>query len=135
VLREVAAVLADAGADEAQRAAELRQIYKRRIEDPVDLLRRHKLLVVPPKERHSYRPTPFPAEQRRELDRLVQRLLAVDKERLLSKGPRDSAVDLMREIGEGLAGEEPLLADRVRQAVQRGCGNLRASHAPPSVGR
>ena len=124
VLSAIAEVLADSTADELARSTQLREIYKRHVETPIELLLAENLLVRPRAERHRYVPTPFPAGESMAVEELMRRLLRFDKARFRGKQSAGSAVELMRELRNQLWSPHRQLAKRIDAAIDRALPRL-----------
>ncbi len=137
VASDVAAVLADETADQVTKSARLLELYRRHVEDPVDLLREHNLLVELGMDRHRHQPIPFPDALEQARRDLLNRLLRVDKSRLRAQGRPDSAIELMREIRDELGGRQRPTAERIDAAIDRalpGLSDRAAIHGPGGDG-
>jgi hypothetical protein len=97
----------------AERQEYLRRIYKRLVEDPVDLLEDLGLLVSPDPALHDRTPVPFPAEEARLVHELHRRLVEGPKGPFLAEGDPAAVPDLARSIRAALPPEEQDLAERI----------------------
>jgi hypothetical protein len=102
----------------------LRRLYKRRVEDPVDLLEELGLLVAPDPALHRCRPEGFAPEEGRLVEALLDRLARADKSGL-QQGLPDAPTRLLEAVRAGLGPEDQALADRID-------AGLAAPVAPPS---
>lgn len=118
LLRGVSTVL-EAGLSDDETHAELRQLYRTHVEDPVDVLLDLGLLVRPRKKWHRYEPQPFAAAERRQVELLMDLLLQQPKSRFRAKGPRDASVSVMRDVRSQLGWRQRRVASRVDAAVER----------------
>lgn len=135
VAAAIAAILNEESLDEAARKRRLTAIYKRHIEDPVDLLLELDLLVRPPTDRHDYQPTPFADRDRKAVEGLLRRLHAVDKAMFHPESRPDSSIAVMREVRRGLGRFHRATATGIDGAIDRAVSELhRRDHpeaAPP----
>jgi hypothetical protein len=105
--------------DDETRSRLLLEIYKRHIEDPVDLLLEHDLLVTPPPDRHGYLPEPFDSATAHRVDRLME-LLTEDKELLHPDCGPDSSIEVLRRARRRLdASDDPALVEGIDAALAR----------------
>lgn len=96
-----------------ERQEYLRRIYKRLVEDPVDLLEDLGLLVTPDPALHDHTPVPFPEEELRLVDALFGHLVRAPKAPLMDQKDPHAVVELVRSIRAGLGPDEAALAARV----------------------
>lgn len=109
----IAALQRNPGLGHAERQEYLRRIYKRLVEDPVDLLEDLGFLVTPDPALHDRKPVPFPAEEVRLVESLFGHLVRGPKAPFLAQDDPNAVVELMRSIRSGLGSEEAALAERI----------------------
>jgi hypothetical protein len=88
------------------------RLYKRHIEDPLELLEDLGLLVTPDPDLHSLRPEPFAPEEAGLVEALLGHLARADKSGL-EHGDPDAPTHLLEEVRAGLDHEDDALAERI----------------------
>jgi hypothetical protein len=112
----VAAVQRNEHLDPEQRRAYLRTIYKRHVEDPVDLLEELGLLVSPDPSLHEREPVPFPAGELRLVESLLGLLVRAPKAAFTAREDPEAVPGLLRTLRACLGPEhadEAALAERI----------------------
>jgi hypothetical protein len=94
----------------------LRRLYKRHIEDPVELLEELGLLVTPDPALHSRRPARFAPEEGALVEPLLTQLGRADKAGL-EHGDPDAPTRLLEDVLAGLGPEDGALAERIQACL------------------
>ncbi len=109
----VTAVQRNPGLGPVERQEYLRRIYKRLVEDDVELLEHLGLLVTPDPALHAHTPVPFPGPERALVDALFEHLVRAPKAPLMDQKDPRAVVELVRGIRAGLGPDEVVLAERI----------------------
>lgn len=99
--------------DHAERQEYLRRIYKRLVEDPVDLLEDLGLLVTPDPALHALTPVPFPAKEARLVDDLFNLLARAPKAPFMAQKDPQAVPEHVRSLRAGLSSGEAVLTVRI----------------------
>lgn len=115
----VAAVVEDDTLDEQGRVERLRALYGEYVEDPVEVLLQHDLLVRPRPSRHRHQPSGFSASELAEIEQLLIQLLEVDRRRFRPGLPPGEAVEVMQQVAATGLRSASDLRRRIEDAVHR----------------